>query len=302
MASEISTALWPDLPFSAWQDTCETLHMWTQIVGKVRLVLSPAVNHWWHVSLYITSRGLTTSPIPYHQHTFEVQFDFVNHNLLIDTDDGRNKTLPLIPRSVAEFYREFVAALHALGIEVTINTLPAEVKNPIHCDVDDVHAAYDAEYAQRFWRILVQTELVMRQFRSSFLGKSSPIHFFWGGFDLAHTRFSGRRAPGRPGADAITREAYSHEVISCGFWPGNEAAPEAGFYAYCVPEPPGFQDACVRPAAAFYSAEWGEYLLPYQAIRNSATPEQDLLAFFQSIYNAGATLGKWDRENLERKI
>src|ERR1051326_1135598 len=192
MASEISATLWPDLPFREWQDTCETLHMWTQIVGKVRLVLSPTVNHWWHVPLYLTTRGLTTSPIPYHQHIFEVQFDFINHNLLIDLDDGRNKTLPLIPRSVAEFYREFMRSLRTLGIEVTINTLPSEVKNPIHCDEDDVHASYDAEYAHRFWRILVQIDLVMRKFRTSFLGKNSPTHFFWGSFDLAHTRFSGR--------------------------------------------------------------------------------------------------------------
>ncbi|HEX3643073.1 MAG TPA: DUF5996 family protein, partial [Ktedonobacteraceae bacterium] len=207
MDSKTSKVLWPDLSFRAWQETCETLHMWTQIVGKVRLVLSPAINHWWHVPLYITSRGLTTSPIPYQQHIFEVQFDFIDHNLLIVTDDGSNKTLPLIPRSVAEFYHEFMAALLTLGIEVKINTLPSEVKNPIRCDVDDVHAAYDAEYANRFWRILVQTELVMKQFRSSFLGKTTPIHFFWGSFDLANTRFSGRRAPERPGADALTREA-----------------------------------------------------------------------------------------------
>jgi hypothetical protein len=302
MGSEKSRALWPDLPFRAWQETCETLHMWTQIVGKVRLVLSPAVNHWWHVPLYITSRGLTTSPIPYQQRIFEVQFDFIDHNLLIVTDDGSNKTLPLIPRSVAEFYHEFMTALRTLRIEVKINPVPSEVKKPIRFDVDDVHAAYDAQYAHRFWRILVQTELVMKQFRSSFLGKNSPIYFFWGSFDLAYTRFSGRRAPKRPGADAITREAYSHELISCGFWPGNEAAPNPGFYAYSVPEPPGFKGASIRPGAAFYSADLGEYLLPYQDVRNSATPEQDLLNFFQSTYDAGATLGKWDRENLERKV
>jgi hypothetical protein len=302
MDSATNTAVWPDLPFHAWQGTCETLHMWTQIVGKVRLALSPAVNHWWHVPLYINSRGLTSSPIPYKHHIFEVQFDFINHNLLILTDDGRNKILPLMPRSVAEFYQEFMSALLALGIEVKINTLPSEVKNPIHCDVDDVHTSYDAEYANRFWRILVQTELVMQQFRSSFLGKNSPIHFFWGSFDLASSRFSGRRAPERRGADAMTREGYSHELISCGFWPGNEALPDPVFYAYAAPEPPGFKTATILPNTAFYSPDLGEYLLRYQDLRNSPTPEQDLLAFFQSTYDAGATLGKWDLANLERNV
>ncbi len=300
MGNETNAAQWPDLPFSAWSETCETLHMWTQIVGKVRMVLTPAINHWWHVPLYINARGLTTSSIPYHNHAFEVQFDFIDHNLLILTDDGRNKTLPLIPRSVAEFYDEFMTALQTLAIEVKINTLPAEVKNPIRCDVDDVHAAYDSEYANRFWRVLVQTQLVMQRFRSSFIGKNSPIHFFWGSFDLADTRFSGRRAPERSGADAMTREAYSHEVISCGFWPGNREAPEPVFYAYSVPEPSGFREAHIQPPSAFYSAEVGEYMLRYQDVRQSATPEQDLLAFFQSTYDAAATLANWDRPNLER--
>jgi hypothetical protein len=302
MANEMTTGQWPDLPFSAWGETCETLHMWTQIVGKVRMVLTPPINHWWHVPLYINARGLTTSAIPYHGHAFEIQFDFINHNLLILTDDGRNKTLPLIPQSVAEFYDEFMTSLQTLGIQVKINTLPAEVKNPIRCDVDDVHAAYDAEYANRFWQVLVRTQSVMQRFRSSFLGKNSPIHFFWGSFDLADTRFSGRRAPERPGADAMTREAYSHEVISCGFWPGNLEAPNAIFYAYSVPEPAGFKDASIRPATASYNTDLGEYILSYDAVRESSTADEDLLAFFQSTYDAAATLGNWDRASLEHPL
>ncbi len=301
MDQQTTLESWPALPFHAWKETCETLHMWTQIVGKVRLALSPPINHWWHVPLYINARGLTTSLIPYNQHSFEVQFDFLDHNLLILIDDGTNKILPLMPRSVATFYDEFMTALHTLGIDVTINTLPSEVKNPIRCDVDDVHASYDKEYAYRFWRILVQTERVMEQFRSGFLGKNSPIHFFWGSFDLAVTRFSGRRAPERPDADAITQEGYSHEVISCGFWPGNEAAPEPVFYAYSAPEPPGLKDATILPNSAFYSSEMKQFLLRYEDIRTSTTPELDLLNFFQSTYDAGATLGNWDRQNLERK-
>jgi hypothetical protein len=300
MTSETNTERWPDLPFSAWRETCETLHMWTQIVGKVRMVLTPPINHWWHVPLYVNARGLTTSAVPYHERSFEIQFDFIEHNLLIIINDGRNKTLPLIPRSVAEFYDEFMTSLQALDIQVEIDTLPAEVKNPIRCDVDHVHTAYDPEYANRFWRVLLQTQMVMQRFRSSFLGKSSPIHFFWGSFDLAYIRFSGRRAPERPDADHMTREAYSHEVISCGFWPGNAEAPEAVFYAYSVPEPLDFNRAVIHPTSAFYSSDLGEYLLHYQDVRQSANPEQDLLAFFHSTYETAATLGNWDRANLER--
>ena len=302
MDQQTAIEQWPELPFEAWKETCATLHMWTQIVGKVRMVLSPSINHWWHVTLYVNARGLTTSLIPYKQRSFEVQFDFLDHNLLILTDDGSNKLLPLMSRSVAAFYDEFMAALHTLGIDVTINTLPAEVTNPIRCDVDDVHASYDEEYAQRFWRILVQTERVMQQFRSDFLGKNSPIHFFWGSFDLAVTRFSGRRAPERPEADAMTREGYSHEVISCGFWPGNEASPEPVFYAYSAPEPPGLKEASILPNAAFYSSEMKEFFLRYEDVRTSTTPELDLLNFFQSTYDACATLGNWDRHNLERNF
>ena len=291
---------WPALPFEAWKDTCETLHLWTQIVGKVRMELSPFVNHWWHVTLYVTPRGLTTSAIPYRGRTFEVAFDFIDHMLFILTSEGSSKALPLIPRSVAAFYREFMACLSALGIEVTINTLPSEVQQPIRCDVDEVHASYDPAYAQRFWRILVQVDQVFKEFRSPFLGKCSPVHFFWGSFDLAVTRFSGRRAPERPGADLITREAYSHEVISCGFWPGDETFKTPAFYAYAVPEPPGLSAAALRPSAARYSSDRGLFLLHYDDVRRADVPEQVLLEFLQSTYEAGAQLLQWDREALER--
>src|SRR5947199_436929 len=252
-----TTERWPLLPYEAWKETLDTLHMWTQIVGKVRMELSPFVNHWWHVTFYVTARGLTTSPIPYRGSTFEVDFDFIEHNLFIQTSEGTLKAMPLISRPVADFYQEFMASLHALGIEVTINTLPSEVTNPIHCDQDYVHASYEPEYANRFWRILVQTDTVMKSYRSQFLGKSSPVNFFWGGFDLALTFFSGRRAPERPGADRITREASSHEEMSCGFWPGNDRFPTPAFYAYAVPAPPGLESASIHPAAAFYSIEMG---------------------------------------------
>jgi hypothetical protein len=275
--------------------------MWTQIVGKVRMELSPFVNHWWHVTLYVTPRGLTTSSIPYQGSTFAVNFDFIDHNLSILTSDGTSRTLPLIPRSVAVFYREFMACLRALGIEVTINTLPNEVRNPIRFDEDEVHTSYDPAYAQRFWRILVQTDTVLKRYRSPFLGKSSPVHFFWGGFDLALTMFSGRRAPQRQGADRMTRESTSHEEISCGFWPGDDRFPAPAFYAYTYPEPPGLKTASIRPAAAFYSQELGEFLLRYDDVRSASSPGQALLEFFQSTYEAGATLAKWDRETLERR-
>jgi hypothetical protein len=291
---------WPDLPLDAWRDTYATLHMWTQIVGKVRLALSPPINHWWHVTLYVTARGLTTSPIPYGTRTFAVSFDFIDHNLLIQTSDGTSKSLGLFPRSVAEFYHEFMAALRALHIDVTINTLPQEVPDPIHCDVDDVHASYDPEYAQRCWRILVQTDRVFKAFRGRFAGKCSPVHFFWGSFDLAVTRFSGRRAPERPGADRITREAYSHEVISGGFWPGSGPVQEAAFYAYAAPMPPGFERAAIRPASAWYSTELGEFLLRYDDVRRADDPDAMLLDFLQSTYDAAADLAGWDRAVLER--
>jgi hypothetical protein len=295
-----TTELWPLLPYEAWKETLDTFHMWTQIVGKVRMELSPFVNHWWHVTFYVTARGLTTSPIPYQGSTFEVDFDFIDHNLFIQTSEGTSKAMPLIPRSVADFYREFMEALRSLKINVTINTLPSEVANPIRCDEDDVHASYDPEYAHRFWRILVQTDRVFKAFRSQFIGKSSLVHFFWGSFDLAVTRFSGRRAPERPGADRMTREAYSHEVISCGFWPGDATFQVPAFYSYTVPEPPGLSAASLRPGSAWYSPDKGLFLLRYEDVRSADAPEQVLLEFLQSTYEAGANLAHWDREALER--
>ena len=292
---------WPALPLDAWRDTYATLHMWTQIVGKVRTTLSPPVNHWWHSTFYVTARGLTTSPIPYGTRTFEVSFDFIDHNLLIQTSDGTRKALGLFPRSVADFYHEFMSALRALDLEVTINPLPQEVPNPIRCDEDDVHASYDPEYAHRCWRILVQADRVFKQFRGRFLGKCSPVHFFWGSFDLAVTRFSGRRAPERPGADRVTREAYSHETSSCGFWPGSGPIQEAAFYAYAIPQPEGFASAAIRPAAAWYSAEVGEFLLRYEDVRTADDPDALLLDFLQSTYEAAANLAGWDRAALERE-
>jgi hypothetical protein len=275
--------------------------MWTQIVGKVRMELSSPVNHWWHVALYVTPRGLTTSPIPYRGGTFEVTFDFIDHTLFIITSEGSSRALPLIPRSVAAFYQEFMACLRVLGIDVTINTLPCEVQHPIRFNEDEVHASYDPVYAHRFWHILVQADTVLKRYRSFFLGKSSPTHFFWGSFDLALTLFSGRRAPDRPEVDRITREAYSHEAISCGFWPGNEQFQTPAFYSYVVPTPSGLADAALRPTAAFYSAELGEFLLRYEDVRQAAAPEQMLLEFFQSAYEVAANLGQWDRAALERK-
>ena len=295
-----STERWPALPLEEWKDTCETLHMWMQIVGKVRLVLSPFENHWWHVPLYVKARGLTTSPIPYRGRTFEVDFDFINHNLFIQTNDGSLKTMPLISRSVADFYQEFMTSLQSLDIEVTINTLPSEVTNPIHCDQDFVHATYDPEYANRFWRILVQTETVMKRYRSQFLGKCSPVHFFWGSFDLALTFFSGRRAPERPGVDRMQREATSHEEISVGFWPGDERFLEPAYYSYTYPAPSGIKSSSPRPAEAFYDPQLGEFLLRYEDVRNADSPDQALLDFFQSTYEVGANLAQWDRAALER--
>lgn len=300
MSIRESTEKWPALPLEAWKDTCDTLHMWTQVVGKVRMVLSPFENHWWHVPLYVTARGLTTSPIPYQDRTFEVDFDFIDHNLLIQSSEGTLKTMPLISRSVADFYQEFMTSLRALQIEVTINTLPSEVTNPIHCDQDFVHATYDPQYANRFWHILVQTSTVMQRYRSRFIGKCSPVHFFWGSFDLALTFFSGRRAPELPGADSMQREAASHEEISCGFWPGDERFPEPAFYSYTSPAPPGLESSSLGAAGAFYDPHLGEFLLRYDDVRNAGSPDLALLDFFQSAYEAGATLAHWDRAALER--
>jgi len=290
---------WPELPLEAWKDTYATLHMWTQIVGKVRLALSPRINHWWEVPLYVNAVGLTTSAIPYKQGVFEIQFNFLEHKLTIFTCDGEQRVLPLRPQSVAAFYAEFMSALRSLDIDVHIWPMPAEVPNPVRFDRDTQHASYDPEYAQRFWRILTLVEPVFKEFRSRFLGKHSPIHFFWGSFDLASTRFSGRRGPERKDVDPITREAYSHEVISAGFWPGGGDVKGAAFYAYAAPEPPGFKAAPVRPEKAFYSP-LGEFLLMYDDIRQSAEPEKLLMEFLQSTYEAGANLGNWPRAELER--
>ncbi|MEX2260734.1 MAG: DUF5996 family protein [Bryobacteraceae bacterium] len=291
---------WPDLPLEAWQDTYATLHMWTQIVGKIRKTLTPLVNHWWNVPLYVNSRGLTTSPIPYGPGTFEIQFDFLDHNLGIHTSDGATRTIQLKPRSVANFYREVMEAVHSLGVDVTIHTKPDEVADPIPFEEDHSHASYDAEYANRFWRILVSTDSVFQEFRSRFLGKSSPVHFFWGSFDLAVTRFSGRPAPERPGADAITREAYSHEAISAGFWPGGGEVKGPAFYSYTAPAPPGLPEEPIRPREAFYSKPLSEFLLMYDDVRRAESPRATLMDFLQSTYEAGANLAGWDRAALER--
>jgi hypothetical protein len=276
--------------------------MWTQIVGKVRLALSPRVNHWWEVPLYVSAAGLATSPIPYAGGMFEIEFDFIHHQLVIRTSQDTRQTIALRARSVAEFYREVMAALASLGIKVNIWKMPVEIPNPIPFDQDTVHASYDPEYANRFWRVLVACDAIFKEFRAGFIGKASPVHFFWGSFDLAASRFSGRRAPERPGADAITREAYSHEVISAGFWPGGGDIKGAAFYAYAAPEPPGFAVHPVAPTKAFYHPQLKEFLLMYDDVRQSPSPRSALLSFLQSTYDAGAKLGKWNREELEKSV
>ena len=292
---------WPALPLSEWKDTCATLHMWTQIVGKVRLALCAPTNHWWSTALYVTARGLTTSPIPYEKGIFEVHFDFINHALEIQTSLGDTRTFRLVPRTVAAFYEEFMAALRSLGINVKVWDMPVEVPRPVRFTLDKNHASYDPEYAHRFWQILATITPVFETFRAGFVGKSSPVHFFWGSFDLAVSRFSGRRAPLRPNADAITKEGYSHEVISVGFWPGDgEVIKDAAFYAYATPEPAGFKDSAIKPAKAFYSPEKSEFFLMYDDVRLSNSPEQSLLDFCQTTCNAGANLAHWNRAELER--
>ena len=295
---------WPELKFSEWQDTCATLHMWTQVVGKIRLRQTPLVNHWWNVPLYVSARGLTTSAMPYEDRIFEIEFDFIEHQLLIKCSDGASETLALRPQSVADFYAEVMASLRELGIEIKIWTMPVEIPDPIPFEDDKIHAAYDAEYANRFWRALVKMDEVLKEFRAGFIGKVSPVHFFWGSFDMAVTRFSGRPAPEREGADVITREAYSHEVISHGFWPGNKDM-EAAFYSYTTPEPAGLADTVaqgkIKPAQTFYSVEKQEFFLLYDEVRKSEIPEQTLMDFCQTTYEAGANLANWDRAALERK-
>jgi len=299
-----SSVEWPELPHTEWADTLETLHMWTQIVGKVRMELSPWVNHSWSVTLYVTSRGLTTSPIPYGGRTFEIDFDFVDHQLPIRVSDGQARSLALEAKSVAEFYRELLGTLKELDIDVAIHPVPNELPEPIPFPEDEVHKTYEPDHARRLWGALVQADRIMREFRASFTGKVSPVHFFWGSFDMAVTRFSGRAAPEHPGGfpnlpDEITREAYSHEVTSCGFWPGNRDAPDPVFYAYAYPTPEGFSQAAVRPDAAFWLESFGQFALPYAAVRSAASPDDALHAFFESTHAAAADLAGWDREGLE---
>src|SRR6266436_7871615 len=291
---------WPALPLSSWKDTCATLHMWTQMVGKVRLALTPLVNHWWNVPLYVSSRGLTTSQMPYRDRALELRFDFIDHQLVLQSSDGVHKTLPLAPRSVADFYQQFMAMLHSAGFDIKIWKMPVEIPDPIPFDQDRVHASYDPQSAQTFWRILLTVEQVLNEFRSRFIGKSSPVHFFWGSFDLAVTRFSGRPAPDRPGADSITREAYSHEVSSVGFWPGSGKITDPAFYSYAAPAPPGFANARALPGTARYDPELSEFVLMYDDVRKASSPSAALLDFCQSSYEAAANLAAWDRKSFER--
>jgi hypothetical protein len=291
--------LWPALPYDAWKDTYETLHMWTQIVGKVALALAPPVNHSWGIALHVTARGLTTRPLPHGIRSFAMEFDFVDHWLIIKTADGDTRTLKLEPRSVADFYRTVMATLREMSLPVKIWPVPVEIPTPIPFEEDTRHHSYDPVSAKRFWRILVQVERVLTRARCDFVGKCSPVHFFWGSFDLAVTRFSGRPAPPREGP-AFMREAYSHEVISHGFWPGGGDVLEPVFYAYAAPEPAGFAKGKVEPAAAFYLDQMGEFFLPYEAVRIAPRPDEAIEAFINSTYDRAATLANWDRAALER--
>jgi len=292
--------LWPELRWEDWSATAETLHMWTQIVGKVRLELSPMQAHWWNVPLYVSARGLSTSAMPYGADFLEIEFDFVNHQLLFRTSTGLSAYQPLRAQSVADFYTEFQKTLSDLGVHVEIYATPVELAHPIPFAEDTEHCAYDPDAAHRFWRILIQTDQVFQKFSSRFVGKVSPVHFFWGSFDLAVTRFSGRPAPPREGADPITREAYSHEVISAGFWPGNGGYGKAAFYCYAAPSPASLDAAIVQPPQAFWDRNLGEFILPYEDLRTSASPDETLLSFLQTTYDAAADLAHWDRKALER--
>jgi Family of unknown function (DUF5996) len=303
-SSRSQAELWPALPYESWKDTCTTLHLWTQIVGKIRLARTPWINHSWHVTLFVTARGLTTSPIPDEGRALQIDFDFIDHRLLIQTSDGARRRLPLEPHSVADFHDQLMATLAEVDIRVPIHGRPNEVVNPIPFREDREHAAYDPEFAHRFWRVLLQADRVFKQFRTRFRGKVSPVHFFWGSFDHAVTRFSGREAPPHPGGipnlpDAVTREAYSHEVSSAGFWPGGGAIDYPAFYSYAYPTPPGFAASPVRPEAAFFHEQLGEFILPYDAVRNGQTPDATLLEFLQTTYEAAADAAKWDRAALE---
>jgi hypothetical protein len=301
-----SKEVWPALPLEEWQETDKTLHRWMQIVGKVRLMQTPWINHSWHVPFYVTVRGLSTSPIPHQTREFEMEFDFLEHQLVIQASDGAHSRLPLRPQSVAAFYAAVMAELDRMDLHVDIHPTPNEVPDAVPFSKDHAHASYDPDAAQRMWRILVQSERGFREFRARFIGKTSPIHFFWGGFDLALTRFSGRPAPRHPGGipnfpDWVAREAYTHEVSSAGFWPGGDPHPFPLFYSYAYPEPAGFAEAPVLPEGAFYSKELREFVLPYDVVRTSKTPDATLDSFLQSTYDAAANLGNWDRAALERK-
>jgi hypothetical protein len=307
MPSTPHAGQWPQLPYAAFKDTCETLHLWTQMVGKMRLAQTPWLNHSWHVALYLTARGLTTSPIPYGTRSFQIDFDFIDHVLWARTSDGHVRQLMLVPKPVAEFFSELIAVLAELDIKVPITTMPCEIADCVPFDQDFTHAAYDRDYANRFWRVLLSAHDVLARFRTGFIGKVSPVHFFWGSFDLAVTRFSGRKAPPHPGGvphlpDAVAREAYSHEVSSAGFWPGGGLVTEPAFYSYAYPAPEGFASASVRPAEAFFSKELGEFILPYDAVRTAPDPEGTLMQFLQSTYEAAANLARWDRTALERAL
>jgi hypothetical protein len=290
--------VWPALPHDRWKDTYATLHMWSQVVGKVVLAQAAPLNHSWGISLLVTARGLTTRALPHGTRTFTMAFDFIDHQLVIETSDGDRRQLPLEPRSVADFYRRVMDLLAAMGLQVRVWPMPVEIADPIRFDQDTIHHSYDPEWANRFWRILVQVERVFTSSRCQFIGKCSPVQFFWGSFDLAVTRFSGRPAPPRDGP-AFMREAYSHEVISHGFWPGSGPVTEAAFYAYAVPEPPGLKTAAVQPDGAYYHPEMNEFVLPYEAVRTAGSPDAAIEAFIASTYDRAATLGNWDRAALE---
>ncbi len=302
--SSIPQIPWPELPTAAWRETYATLHLWTQIIGKIRLSRAPWLNHSWHVTLYVSARGLTTSPIPDGVRTFQIDLDFIDHVLRVSTSDGAQRQMALAGQSVASFYAGIMAALAELGIHVAIDEMPNELPDPVRFPLDNQHATYDPEAVRRFFQILVNADRVFKQFRTGFLGKASPVHFFWGSFDLAVTRFSGRRAPRHPGgvphlSDDVACEAYSHEASSAGFWPGSGAVDYPAFYSYAYPEPTGFRTEKVRPDAAFFSEALGEFILPYDAVRTAAQPDQALLEFLQSTYEAAANSAKWDRDALE---
>jgi hypothetical protein len=304
MIENAKSEIWPDLPYSAWRETRETLHLWTQIVGKIRLALTPWLNHSWHVPLYVDTRGLRTSPIYYQDRSFEIAFDFNEHLLDITASGDARSQFALEPATVAEFYEAVLSGLREVGVHICINDFPCEISGAIAFSRDRTHAAYDPEFVQRFWKVLVQADRVLKQFRTGFIGKCSPVHFFWGSLDLAVTRFSGRRAPPHPGgipglADEVVRDAYSHEVSSAGFWPGGSGIGYAAFYSYAYPEPDGFRTSAVEPREAYFNETLGEFLLPYDAVRTAPDPDATLLAFLNGTYEAAARAGKWDRSALE---